>query len=100
MGVGNTGGAPGTIFPCASPTRYMQEGMIGFTYRIVNSPKYGRLQYQTTYSLLQRNLWSGTTATATVNPAANPPVFEPVPAPTGPRAQDNMIHISMRYYIP
>ena len=100
VGVGNTGGAPGTIFPCASPTRYMQEGMIGFTYRIVNSPKYGRLQYQTTYSLLQRNLWSGTTATATVNPTANPPVFEPVPAPTGPRAQDNMIHISMRYYIP
>ncbi len=93
-GVPSTGGVPGTQLPCASPTRYMQEGMIGFTYRIVNSPKYGRLQYQTTYSLLQRNLWSGTTATATAA------AFEPIPAPTGPRAQDNMIHISMRYYIP
>ncbi len=79
---------------CASPTRYIQEGMVGFTYRLVNSPTYGRLQYQTTYSLVQRNLWSGTTTTASAA------AFEPVPTPTSPRAQDNMIHISMRYYIP
>lgn len=91
-----TTGVAGTdsALTCASPTRYIQEGMVGFTYRIVNSPRYGRLQYQTTYSLLQRNLWSGTTAAATAA------AFEPVPSPTGPRAQDNMIHVSMRYYIP
>ncbi len=91
--INNSGGGIASA-NCASPTRYIQEGMIGFTYRIVNSPTYGRLQYQATYALVQRNLWSGTTTTASAA------AFEPVPAPTGPRAQDNMIHVSMRYYIP
>ncbi len=93
VAISSTGGGIGST-NCASPTRYIQEGMIGFTYRIIQSPKYGRLQYQTTYSLLQRNLWSGTTTSASAA------AFQPVPAPTGPRAQDNMIHVSMRYYIP
>lgn len=90
-GIGNTGGTD-TPTTCAEPTRYIQEGMLGFTYRLVNSPKYGRLQYQTTYSFLQRNLWRGA-----VTPAV---ATAPVPTPTSPRAQDNMIHVSMRYYIP
>ena len=90
----STGGSDAAPSTCASPTRYMQEGMLGFTYRFVNSPKYGRLQYQATYSYLQRNLWSGTTATASAT------AFEPVPTPTGPRAVDNMVHMGMRYYIP
>ncbi|MGI4829012.1 MAG: hypothetical protein ACRYFU_12590 [Janthinobacterium lividum] len=90
----STGGSPANPANCASPTRYIQEGMLGFTYRLVDSPRYGRLQYQATYQFMQRNLWSGTTATATA--AAH----EPVPTPTGPRAQDNMVHVSMRYYIP
>jgi hypothetical protein len=51
----------------------------------VNSPKYGKLQYWATFSYLQRNLWSGV-GNATM--------------PTGPRAEDPMIHVSMRYYIP
>ncbi len=77
---------------CASPTRYIQEPMIGFTYRIINSPKYGRLQYQGTYSYLQRNLWSGAVTAVVAN--------SPTARPTGPRALDNMIHVGMRYYIP
>ena len=83
----STGGSAGSISAssCSSPTRYIQEGMIGLTYRLINSPQYGRLQYQLTYSYLQRNLWSG--------------VGGPF-GPTGPRAQDNMVHVSMRYYIP
>ncbi len=92
--IATTGGSPSSPSTCASPTRYIQEPMIGFIYRAVNSPKYGRLQYWATYSYLQRNLWSGTTATASAS------AFEPVPTPTGPRAQDNMFHVSMRYYIP
>ncbi|MGA8939432.1 MAG: hypothetical protein WB439_09735, partial [Acidobacteriaceae bacterium] len=80
----STGGSP-SASGCSSPTRYIQEGMIGFTYRLVNNPKYGRLQYSATYQLLQRNLWSGIGNATT---------------PTGPRAQDSMIHVSMRYYIP
>jgi hypothetical protein len=87
-----TGGAINAPSTCASPTRYIQEGMLGFTYKLVNSPKYGRLQYQFTYSYLQRNLWSGAN-TAVV-------VTAPVPTPTGPRALDNMVHFGMRYYIP
>jgi hypothetical protein len=74
---------------CQSPTKYIQEGMAGFTYRLVNSPKYGRLQYQFTYSLINRQLWAG------LNTALTPAV-----TPTSPRAQDSMFHIGMRYYIP
>jgi hypothetical protein len=76
----STGGTPSAPSNCNSPTRYIQEGMVGFTYRIVNTPKYGRLQYGINYQMIQRGLWSGTTA--------------------GPRAQDSMILTSMRYYIP
>ena len=83
LGTG-TGGTAGAT-ACGSPTRYIQEAMFGFTYRLINSPKYGRLQYQATYSYLQRNLWSGVGSATT---------------PSGPRATDNMIHVGMRYYIP
>jgi hypothetical protein len=83
-----TGGSDAAV-TCGSPTRYIQEGMVGFTYRVVNSPKYGKLQYSATYQLVQRNLWSGTvTGSLVTNP------------PTGPRAQDNEFHVGMRYYIP
>jgi len=75
---------------CASPTRYIQEAMGGLTYRIVSSPRFGRLQYQLTYSYVQRNLWSG----------SNTPSSGSVTSPTGARATDPMLHISMRYYIP
>jgi hypothetical protein len=84
---GNLSGTAGSISPsgCSSPTRYIQEPMFGFIYRVASSPKYGRLQYWVTYSYLQRNLWSGVGSSTT---------------PTGPRATDPMIHVSMRYYIP
>ena len=87
-----TGGSISSPSTCASPTKYMQEGTIGFTYRVVNSPRYGRLQYAASYSYLQRTLWSGA-----VTPAVT---TAPAPTPTGPRAEDNMVHVSMRYYIP
>jgi hypothetical protein len=84
---GGSSGTGGSISAasCASPTRYIQEAMGGFIYRIVNSPTYGRLQYEATYSYIQRNLWSGVGSATT---------------PTGPRATEPMIHVSMRYYIP
>jgi len=83
VGSGVGGGLGATS--CTSPTRFIQEGMIGLTYRAISSPKYGRLQYQLTYSRIQRNLWSGVGSTTT---------------PSGPRATDPMIHVGMRYYIP
>ena len=89
-----TGGFTGSVTPsgpCAGATRYIQEGMFGFTYKAINSPKYGRLQYQFTYSYLQRQLWEGVTTGAYGGPTA---------AFGAPKAINNMVHFGMRYYIP
>lgn len=80
-----SGGSPSAPGSCVSPTRYIQEGLLGFTYRVANSPKYGRIQYQVNYQYIQRNLWSGVGNATT---------------PRGPRGLDNMIFTGMRYYIP
>ena len=91
-GSNGTGGAIASPSTCAEPTRYIQEGMLGFVYQPIKSTKYGNLRYEATYSYLQRNLWRGAVST----PVAN----APFPTPQSPRAEDNMIHVSMRYYIP
>jgi hypothetical protein len=56
----------------------------------VSSPKFGRLQYWATYNYMQRNLWSGNNVSGS----------NPVTGPTGPRAADPMVFVSMRYYMP
>jgi hypothetical protein len=87
-------GFTGSVTPsgsCAGATRYIQEGMFGLTYKLINSPKYGRLQYQATYSYLERQLWTGLTSGTYGSPTAG---FG------SPKAVNNMIHVSMRYYIP
>ncbi len=92
VGTGGTGvaGSPATA-NCASPTRVIQEGTIGYTYRIVNSPKFGRLQYQFTYSYLTRQGWNGLTSGTLNTPTAT---FGSA------RATNNLIYGGMRYYIP
>jgi len=82
-----TAGTGGSISAntCNSPTRYIQEYMFGLTYRIYQSPKFGRLQYQLTYSYLNRSLWTGIGNAVTS---------------AGPHAEDSMVHVGMRYYIP
>jgi hypothetical protein len=89
---GNSSGSAGSLsaISCSEPTRYIQEPMAGLTYRAINSPTFGRLQYQLTYSYIQRNLWSGN----------NVPATGPITGPTGPRATEPMVHVSMRYYLP
>ncbi|HWB32600.1 MAG TPA: hypothetical protein VG714_05450 [Acidobacteriaceae bacterium] len=84
-GGGSGSGGSLSAASCSSPTRYIQEGMVGFAYRPYVSAKYGRIQYSLTYQYLQRNLWSGVGSSTT---------------PSGPRAEDGMIHWGMRYYIP
>lgn len=84
IGTAGSGGSLSAV-TCGEPTKYIQEGMFGFTYRLVTSPRYGRLQYSATYQYLQRQLWTGIGSATT---------------PTSPRAEDGMIHIGMRYYIP
>jgi len=89
-----SGGFTGSVTPtgsCAGATRYIQEGMVGFTFKAINSPKYGRLQYQLTYSYLERQLWAGLTA-GTYGAASE--TFG------APKAINNMVHFGMRYYIP
>lgn len=91
-GLGTTGvaGSPATA-NCGSPTRYIQEGTIGYTYRLVNNPKYGRLQYQFVYSYLTRSSWEGVTSGVYGTPSAT---F------ASPKALNNMVFGGMRYYIP
>jgi hypothetical protein len=82
---------PGTPANCLGATRVVQEGTIGFTYRAYNSPRFGRLQYQGVYSYLDRVAWAGLTS-GTFNTAS---------ATFGaPKATNNMVFWSMRYYIP
>ena len=84
--IGN-GGSTGSLSAttCGSPTKYIQEGFIGLTYRPVSSAKYGKLQYAVNYQIVNRQLWSGLGSAST---------------PTSPRAQDSMVLVQMRYYIP
>jgi hypothetical protein len=76
---------------CGEPTRYIQEAMASMTYKAINSPKYGRLQYQLTYSYIQRNQWAGVLSGTYAQPGATY---------LGARATEPMVHVSMRYYIP
>jgi hypothetical protein len=97
---GLSNGSAGSISAgtCSGSTRYIQEAMGGLTYKVVNSPKYGRLQYQLTYSYIQRNLWAGQdTETASASNGVDP---NGATTPSGPRATEPMVHVSMRYYIP
>ena len=64
--------------------------MVGFTYRIVNSPRYGRLQYQVNYNYLTKSAWTGFTAGTAAAPTAL----------GAPKATNNMAFMGMRYYIP
>ncbi|MBB5059461.1 uncharacterized small protein (DUF1192 family) [Granulicella aggregans] len=80
-----SGYAPGAS-SCSGHTRAVLEGTAGFTYRLYSSPTKGRIQYSMTYSYLTREAWTGlnTAGTAAVNP----------------KATNNMVFSSFRYYIP
>jgi hypothetical protein len=88
-------GAGGSITPtsgtCAASTRVIIEGMAGFTYRIVSSPKFGRLQYQVNYQYLTKSAWTGVSSGTYGSANAN---FG------SPKAVDNMVFTGLRYYIP
>jgi hypothetical protein len=88
-----TAATGGIITPanCAAVTRAIFEGMAGWTYRIYNSPKYGRLQYQVNWQYMTRSGWAGLTSGTYGSPTST---FGSA------KAVDNMIFTSMRYYIP
>lgn len=79
--IGVAGGAPyDPAGSCGAVTRAVLAGTFGFTYRVYNNPRFGRLQYQATYTYLKREAWTGIGG--------------------APNATNNMIFTGMRYYIP
>ena len=72
--------------PCAGDPRNVQEGTIGFWHKPYQGPK-GGLRWGIQYSYLVKNTWSGNNNT---------------PAAVGlqPKAIDNMVFTSFRYYLP
>ena len=76
---GSTGYAPGAAANCLGATRDLIEGTVGWAYRIYSGPA-GKLQYGAAYSYLTREGWSGVGGS--------------------PKAINNMVYTSVRYYIP
>jgi TolA-binding protein len=73
------GFTPGALANCTGDTRIILEGTFGIWYKPYNGPK-GRLQFGPQYSYLTRTAWAGTGGQ--------------------PKAIDNMIFTSFRYYLP
>ena len=69
---------------CAGDTRLIMEGTIGFWHRIYQGPK-GGFRWGLQYSYLTRSGWSGNNGTA---------------ISISPKAVDNMVWTSLRYYLP
>jgi hypothetical protein len=71
---------------CAGDTKVIQEGTIGFWHKIYQGPK-GGLRWGIQYSYITRDGWSGNNGVATA-------------VGVSPKAVDNMVFTSFRYYIP
>jgi hypothetical protein len=70
---------------CAGDTRVVMEGTLGFWHKITQGPK-GGLRWGIQYSYFTRSGWSGNNGTTG--------------AGISPKAVDNMIWTSFRYYLP
>lgn len=71
---------------CAGDTRVIWEGTLGFWHKIYSGPK-GGLRWGIQYSYFSRTGWSGNNNVLTAPGIA-------------PKAVDNMVWTSLRYYIP
>jgi hypothetical protein len=65
---------------CAGDIRLIQEGTLGFWHKFYQGPK-GSLRWGLTYSYITKSGWSGA-------------------ASISPKAVDNMVWTSFRYYLP
>jgi len=79
-----TPGAGGT---CAGDIRIITEGTLGFWHKFYNGPK-GGMRWGIQYSYITKSGWSGSGGVAPGTPGISP------------KAVDNMIWTSFRYYIP
>jgi hypothetical protein len=80
-------GTPSSGGSCAGDTRVIMEGTLGFWYRFYQGPK-GGFRWGLQYSYFSKNGWSGD------NNAPGAPGFLP------PKAINNMVWTSVRYYLP
>jgi len=78
---------PSTGGTCAGDIRVITEGTLGFWHKVYNGPK-GGIRWGIAYSYITKSGWSGSGGL----PAGTPGV--------SPKAVDNMIWTSFRYYIP
>lgn len=83
----NGGGTvPGSATNCTADNRNIQEGTAGYWYRFYKGPR-GTLQQGVQYSYVERHTWQG--------------IGNPFTGLGGsPKALDNMIFTSFRYYLP
>jgi hypothetical protein len=77
---------PGTGGTCAGDTRNIIEGTIGFWHKFYTGPK-GRVQWGMQYAYFTKSAWSGNNNV--------PGAFT-----IDPKAVDNMVWTSFRYYLP
>src|SRR5713101_450235 len=81
--------APGSAGTCNGDIHHIVEGTVGFWHKLYNGSK-GRLQWVIQYSYLTKVAWSGNAGTNVA-----------VPGPSlRPKAVDNMVFTSFRYYLP
>lgn len=84
-GCGTEGVPTGTSAPsgggtCAGDTRFIYEGTFGFWHKVYQGPK-GGFRWSIQYSYFSKNTWSGAGSNQ-------------------PKAVDNMVWTSFRYYLP
>jgi hypothetical protein len=78
---------PSTGGTCAGDIRIITEGTLGFWHKFYNGPK-GGMRWGVAYSYITKSGWSGNGGLAPGTPGISP------------KAVDNMIWTSFRYYIP
>jgi TolA-binding protein len=89
-------GTPSSGGSCAGDTRVIMEGSLGFWYRFYQGQK-GSLRWGLQYSYFARNGWSGNN---NGNNAVNNNMPGVPPPLSSPKAIDNMVFTSFRYYLP
>ncbi len=82
---------PGALASCAGQNKSVIEGTTGFWYKPYNGPK-GRLQMGIQYSYLVRTAWVGY--------GLPPYTTLPSTSTLQPKAIENMVFTSFRYYLP
>src|SRR5256714_12355918 len=79
--------APSGGGPCAGDPRVVIEGTLGFWHKVYQGPK-GGFRWGLTYSYLTKTGWSGSGGLAAGS------------AGISPKAVNNMVFTSFRYYLP